>query len=71
MRPACGLDNRARPAAFGEESVEAGVGIGLADAGISRKLLLRVLPFARGRVVEHRRWRGLAAEWPVIAHMRP
>jgi hypothetical protein len=34
-------------------------------------MALRVLAFAVAGVIEHRRRRAVAAEWPIVAHINP
>ena len=46
-------------------------GVGLEQPGISGQMALRMLAFAIAGVIEHRRRRALAPEWPIVAHINP
>ena len=71
VRPAGRFDDRRRLARRLVELVEAGIGVGLHDAGLAGEMLLRMFAGAIARIIEEGRRRILAAERPVVAHIGP
>jgi hypothetical protein len=67
MRPARDLPDRAGLAVREIELVIAVVGVGLQDAGVARKMRLRMLAVPVARVVEDRGRRPGAAERLIVA----
>jgi hypothetical protein len=71
MRPTCRFDDRAWRAAWRIEPVEAGICVGLQDAGIAGKMPLWMLACPVARIEKHGSRRIAPAEWPVVAHIGP
>src|SRR5437879_2902952 len=71
VRPAGRLDDWARLAVGRVEPVEAGIGIGLHQAGIARQVTLGMLAAAVARVEEGGRGRIGSGEGPIVAHIGP
>ena len=71
MRPAQRLGDRPRRAVGGVELAEAGIGVGLQDAGQPARCRSGCSPRAVARVEEQRRRRRAAGERPVVADIGP
>jgi hypothetical protein len=67
MRPATGLDDPSSR----EQSVEAGVSVGVQHTGEPLEVISRVLSFAVGRVAEECRWRPDAVKRPLVPDVGP
>ena len=71
VRPAPDLQDRTGMSLGQVERAIAVKGIGLEQPGVSGQMALRVLAFAVAGVIEHRRRRAVAAEWPIVTHINP
>ena len=71
MAPACRLDDRSGTPFSVVKGVEPGEGVGLHDADIAGEMFLGMLAGTRSRIAEDGRWRILAAERSIVAHISP